>query len=264
MSQDQVVVENQISDAHSPVGMYSLPCGHLTADGELWTDIRLREITGVEEDLLASRSIPGAVKISALITNCAQQVGPVVDKQQIGQIARELTVGDRVYLMFALRRVTLGDQYPFKVKCPSCEEERLYTIDLSELDVKPMKDPKKRVFDVTLPGGKPVRFHVMTGKEEERLSKIKDQTDTLSLSILLRLDLVNGKPADMRTVKGLSLAERNFLRDQFDEAEGGIDTSIDITCSVCGNDFESEVDVGQAGFFFPSQVRKASKTNSSL
>jgi hypothetical protein len=258
-----MVIANKMEDAKSSIAVHDLPCGYIDSDGELHTEVELTEITGHEEDMLASNSTPDYKKMTVLIGRCIKRIGSITDRGQIAAIASELSIGDRTYLIFAIRRVTLGDDYPFKVKCPSCEEEGLYNIDLSELEIQEMADPKTRVFDVDLPSGKSCRFRIMTGKDEERLGKIKRLDDKLSMSMAVRMESLQGTPPTLKDVKGLGLRDRDFLRTKFDEVDGGVDTTIEIACSACGHEFEDELNPGQSGFFFPSATRKNSKRKSS-
>lgn len=258
----QVFVDNQISISKGTQGIFELPCGYLAPDGSLVTEARVREIQGTEEDLLAARNISGGKKLTQLIGNCLEQLGPMTDKPFLTRIAQELTVGDRTFLTLAIRRVTLGDVFPYEDQCPECKVKTVFSIDLSTLDVKKMPDPKQRVFDVALPSGRSARYHVMTGKDEEQLSKV-DIRDRLSAAILVRLDLLEGMPVTLDIVKGLGMRDRQFLREQFEDNEGGVDSSLELDCPNCGITFDSELDPGQTGFFFPSRVRKSSSRSTS-
>lgn len=262
-NQEAFFVQNQMAEPKSSQGVFELPCGYLTPEGELITEVKVREITGVEEDMLASRNIPSGKKVTQLIANCLERLGTITDKTELANCVRSMMIGDRVFLMMAIRRVTLGDAFPFEAKCDSCDKKNLFSVDLGELGVKKTTAASKRVFDVTLPSGKPARWHVMSGKEEESLAKFQN-LDQLSLSILVRVDLIDGQPTDMESVKALNMKDRNFLREEcFNVMEGGIETSLDLSCPQCGEAFQTELDVGQTGFFFPSRVQKSWKHNTS-
>lgn len=260
--QQEFFVTNQMSEPKGTQGVFELPCGYLAPDGSLITEVKVREITGEEEDLLAARNISGGKKLTQLIANCLERLGPVVDKPLLNRLVQDLTVGDRTFLTLAIRRVTLGDEFPFEDTCPACTTKSLFIVDLSGLDVVKMPDPRQRFFDAVLPSGKTARYHVMTGRDEEALAKV-DARDRLSAAILVRLDVIDGGPATLETVKALSMRDRQALREEFESHEGGVDTSIELDCPSCGSEFKTELDPGQAGFFFPSRVRKNSKNSTS-
>lgn len=272
-NQATMLSHRHFTEAKSTKGVYDLPCGYVDTDGSLHTEVAVKEIGGYVEDMLGDKRTPPNKKINELLARCIERVGPHVDPGRISQIALDLPIGDRAFLMFAIRMMSLGNDYSFTDKCPSCEKEKIYTVDLSELEPRPMADPKKRVHDCVLPSsGKSVRFHTMTGRDEDRLAKIakdaakKDKVGddaSLSLAILIRVDMLDGKPPGLADIQALGLRDRNFLRDQFEDTEGGIDTEVDLECPVCEHEFSREVDVSQRGFFYPSAMRKNSKLKSS-
>jgi predicted nuclease with TOPRIM domain len=129
----------------------------------------------------------------------------------------------------------------------------------TDFETKLMADPKKRVFDFVLPSMRSVRIRVSTGQDEERLSKLikrKDRMDTLSQAILMRLELLEGEKPTLEMVQSLGMRDRSFLRDKFQEVEGGIDTTIELICPACGHEWEKDFDLGTSSFFSLGGRRK--------
>ncbi len=262
-STEQMLIKAQLEQPKATQGIYTLPCGYIDEENVLHTEVELSELTGNEEDLLASPSVANNRKMGLLIGRCVKRLGTIIDRGKLAMIADNLTIGDRTYLMFALRRITLGDQYPFKSTCPSCSRESTYEVDMSQLEIKKMKDPMRRIYDATLPSGRLVRFRVLTGADENKLSSIRKMEDKLSTALVIRLEMLDGKPPTLQDIKQMSMRDRDDLRAEFDEHDGGVDTSLEMRCTLCGAEFNDEIDPGQAGFFFPSVTRKRSKTRSS-
>lgn len=252
----------QMETPKSAAGVFELPCGIYDERTQtLLREVQVREITGHEEDMLASTQIAAPQKISALLSGCVMRVGSETDRNKIGRMIMGMTVGDRVFLIFAIRRVTLGDELPVREKCPQCNTTTLFMVDLAkDMQSRPMPDPTKRVFDVTLPSGVQVRFRVSTGEDEARLAKLvkrnKQAPDALSLSLLMRLELLGDEKPSLEMVKSLGMRDRNFLRDKFQEVEGGVDTTLELECPSCGNEWEKDLDLGAASFFFPGGRRR--------
>ncbi len=281
-----MMAEAQIQEPKSTQGLFTLPCGYLDAAGVLHTEVLLREINGRDEDMLASKKTPDKKKINQLLISCIQRLGSITDRDEIAKAVPRMLIGDRIFLVVAVRRTSLGDDYPYKDKCPSCDKESLMRIDLSELEVVPMPEPMRRVFDVrmpsraacrawadtgslpaiekTTPTGNLVRFHPITGLDEETFGSVKDKEDAISKSLLARVDMLNERPPSVDELQNLTLAERQYLRDVvFDSADGGVETTLDVTCPACENEYSRELDITQMGFFFPSAARKTSKAKSS-
>lgn len=252
----------QMETAKGTKGIFDLPCGYLDpSTQELYTEVQVREITGNEEDMLASQQIPSPVKISQLLAGCVTRIGTVTDPGLIAGMVQNLTVGDRVFLIFSIRRVTLGDELPVREKCPECKTTTLFMVDLGEdLSPRAMKDPMKRVYDVELPSGKEARFRVSTGLDEANLSKLtkrqKHKADALSQALLMRLEMLGGEKPTLKMVKSLGMGDRNYLRAQFQEVEGGVDTELELECPSCGHEWEKDLDLSAANFFFPGGRQK--------
>ena len=247
--QTQQMIENPMSS----VATYELPIGYLDPEGNIHTTVEIREMTGYEEDILASKSMPPAKKMGELMARCVEAVGAVRDKDKIRQILKKLTIGDRTFLIFAIRRATFGDECPFDWTCPSCSETGTYRVNLGEFTIKNMEDPTKRQFTVTTPKGRTIIFKTLTGEDEALMERAaKNTKDALSLALMTRIVQIDGQPASLPAIKSFSMADRNFIRNKFEEMDGGVDTSMDMVCKSCMTETKSEFDF-QSGFFFPSE-----------
>lgn len=257
MSVEQLMTVQQMETPHSGQGVFELPCGYVDpVTNELYVDVEVREITGYEEDMLASDKIPAEQKMDLLIGSCVTRIGDITEPGPIKQIARNLATGDQVFLLFAIRRVTLGDMMPVREKCPSCGVTSLFQTDLGELEVKPMEDRRKRVFDVALPSGKKARYRTSTGADSLEVQKIirKSKADSISLMMMMRLEILEDEKPTLEMVKKLGMRDRQALRAAMNESEGGVDTTLELECPSCGHEWEKELNVGAQAFFFPSET----------
>jgi len=259
----QSIHEAATNKASGTVGVFELPCGYVDPDGNLHREVQVREMTGNEEDMLSSKTVPNNKKIGMLVQACLVRIGEITDRGRLNAVVNKLTVGDRVFLMFAVRRTTLGDEYPYRETCPECKFKGIFHLDLSQLEIKRMDDTAQRKYTRKLPSGRTVVFHPLLGEHEDEISKATNSTSALSLAMLLRIESIDDQPPTLQLVKNLSHRDREFLRTQFDEVEGGVETNLEMTCPQCGFEFERDLEVGQAGFFFPSSVQKDSKKRSS-
>lgn len=262
MTKEASIIANQITDARSPVAEVDLPCGYLHEE-QLHQRVMIREIGGHEEDMLGSQQIKPSAKLTELLARCVTKIGDVEDRGFIARAARKMTMGDRSWLVLKIRALTLGNVYPYTDQCPNanCGEKALFQVDLGELKFIPMPDPKRRLYEMKLPSGLAIRFHVMTGEDEESIAKF--QGDQLSRVMLARVEALDGREPSLSSIKGLSMRDREAFRAYVDEVEGGVDTEIEMTCSACGTEFSRELDIGQQGFFFPSRTQSRSKRKSS-
>lgn len=63
----------------------------------------------------------------------------------------ELTLGDRIFILLAIRSMSYGSTYEIKFKCPECEAEAPMTIDLAEFEPTYVEDEVVEPFELILP-----------------------------------------------------------------------------------------------------------------
>lgn len=255
----------EIERAKSTVDSFELPCGYLDGDGGLHTDVVVKEMTGEEEEILAARNMPVTKKINRILARCTESIGSI-GGPLVNTVIPDLTQGDRVYLLIAIRRASLGNEMPFLTKCPGCEQDARFVLDLADLETKKMPDPLIRSYDLELPkSGRKVRMKVLTGRGEEAISKASTKgVDLISTAIFVRIDSIDDKPATMKDLKSLPLMDRNFLREAWEEHEGGVDTTVEIECPSCAHEYDTDLDISQQGFFNPSATLKNWKNKHSF
>ncbi|MFA4971281.1 MAG: hypothetical protein WC683_01625 [bacterium] len=250
------------SDIRPTVLTVELPCGYLDREGSVHSELVVGEMTGYEEDLLTAKG-PVLQRLNQIILNCTHRLGNIDDRAALNAAVAALTASDRMVALLAIRRVSLGDQYEVKVQCPSpeCRDEVRYTLDLAQVEIRPMQDRTQRVWEHTLSSGRVVRWHVMTAADEEWLSaKGKRKEDTLTLGLLTRVEAIDGVPVErdrkhkeaMACLKGLPTRDRNEIRALFEQYEGHVDTVVDFACPSCQHEWRDDLNLGQPSFFFPS------------
>ena len=249
----EAIINAQIETEKPGVGVFELPLGVVLADGTRVTNVTIKELTGVEEDLLASGNSSNALQVmEKVITNCIVSLGDI-EHHLIPSMVKNMTVGDRTFLLFAIRRVTFGDTYPFDFTCPSCSHKESLQISLGSLETKVPEDPAQRVFSAISPTGMGIAYHIATGVDEAKSVSSREKGSVLSRAIMLRLDLLNGDVPTLEAVKALSMRDRMFIRKEFDANDGGVDTTLELTCSACSFETKSELEL-MPDFFFPSEM----------
>jgi hypothetical protein len=257
----------EIAEPRSGVVAGELTCGWLDERNQLHQSFVVCEMTGVEEDLLAGK---GSVlpRLNRVITNCLESLGGLSEKPTLSRAVDGLTATDRMILLVAIRRASLGDAYSTKIKCPSCGKDSHISVDLASLETRKMADPTQRSFTVTLSSGLVVQWHIMTAQDEEWLQgqrkRQSSDNELLTLAMLSRIDAVGGTrlnrvtnlPSAIEVIRGLKSRERNELRNLFTATEGFLDTNVEYECPACSANFGGDLDVAQPGFFFPQEAPK--------
>jgi len=260
-------------------GDFKLPCGYVDAAGKVFNRVYLREMTGVEDDILDDDELNVSERMTKVISNCIEKLasgstdGPSVieDKAVItAAVSDNLKAGlpfsipDRMACLLFLRRLSAGDIYKFDRKCPECGKiSKGKEVDLSSLVVSYCKDPTKRKVKVKLPrSGKFAVLKVLSAAGERRISEMRPtMKDVKSAAILARLESLDERPlsgndeVDMGVVKALPLADRRALIGTFNAMEGTIETEIEVKCAsnACGTEFKFDLDLGQVFFSNPER-----------
>ena len=175
----------------------------------------------------------------------------------------KVLVADRFYALLQIRALTFGDDYAFAVQCqsPGCRERFEWTLNLKDLPVRPLSPEAKAAFkagnrfETKLPrDGRKVWFRLMTGADEVRAAAAlkPGRGDMLITALALRIVEIEGV-ADGEKRKFLDemeMADAAALLDQFDEADGGVETAIEVECPACAGVQEVQLPF-ERGFFLP-------------
>ena len=260
MSEEKQVfkMEDSVGEVRPTLGSATLPTGLLDDNGELHTEAVFREMGGHEEDLLPSR-MPTGKKMNQLIENCLVRIGGIDNKHESwGRYVRSLVSADRLFLLVRIRMLSLGKLLRFRTTCPDCGKTFTPAVDLEDFIVKGMENPKERIWAGEFPRSKlSYKAKVTTGWDEEKMEGKKiPEKDSFSYVLLSRLVEIDGKKPTMEMVKSLSLIDRRHLRSDLASREGEIDNKVEMLCPNpdCGAEFDSEIEIGSADFFFPSET----------
>lgn len=287
-----------ITDAASEVGVYRIVGGYLDEQGVVHNEVKVRSLSGDEEELLANDSIEMLDRLIAISTACVERIGTIEDRGQIAQAIHRLPMGAHTHLLIALRRVTHWkrhkDIYEMDVRCPleGCRQVRSYAVNLGTLETFEMEDPTRREFsEELLDCGKTVKWRV-AGLPQSKIFRAVRKSNAenqmvFSMSIMARMISVDGEDVRLRLedfvqdgqrklalsrralavyemVRKWTSGDRDQLREAFLTKEPGVDTDLEFTCKACNEDFAGELDVTQKTFFFPSATSRRSKQRSSI
>lgn len=257
MTEVEMTAEDNVDPATSSYSSATLPTGLVDDEGKLHTQVVLREMTGEEEDILASRRMPVTQKLQTILERCVLSIGDIQQANpNWGRYMKSLVSGDRLFLLIQTRIASLGSDLSFDIECPNeaCKHKSSQTVSLHDFKVQGMTDPKARQWEGVLPKSKKkYKLRVLTANEEERVSKLSAMEDSGSQVLLSRLAELDGsKNVTLEQVKSLPMMDRQYLRADITKHEGVIDNKVEITCPKCGTDFSTEIDIGNAHFFFPA------------
>ncbi len=181
----------------------------------------------------------------------------------------DVLVADRMAALVAVRAATYPEPYSFPVQCEveRCREPFHWDIDLDkQLTVKPLppasieRFKNGNRFPITIPGtGHKAHFQLQTGRSEAagvKLVKARGATQLISCALYLRVPEVEGVDNRLAFFDDLDLGDANALIQAMDEADGGVETDIEIECPSCATRQQIQLPFGRE-FFLPSRKKIA-------
>jgi hypothetical protein len=171
--------------------------------------------------------------------------------------------GDRFYALLRVRATTYGEAFEFDVQChnPRCNAVIKWSLPLCDLPVKPFpkesleRVKEKRDFETTI-FNKKATFQLITGATMRRNMKaLRNNDDAIVDSLALRFLTIEGvAPHGKRAFfEDLDANELASIRASLDEADGGVETNIEVECGSCAGVSNVELPFGQE--FWAPKIR---------
>ena len=245
----------QTDPAKSPYASGTLPFGLFGEDGKLYRDFEIRELTGVEEDLLAARRMKITDRLAKVIQNCVLRIGTIEQSDpKWSEYIGSLSAPDRMFLLRHIRVLSLGEELQYQVQCPECKKKSMYTFNLMSIEFK-APEKKQKSWSGKLPrSGKEFVMQALTGEGEKKVQQYIN-SDMFTAGIWARLLSFGGKsPVSFHEIKRLSTADRAYLRQSSKENEVSIDDEVEMECVKCGHEFSEDIDMNNPSFFFPTAM----------
>jgi T4 bacteriophage base plate protein len=260
-------------------GIFILPGGYLLPDGSRHQMVKLRQLTGREEEMILDAdgiAVNGnndndyndnnknniVTLLTHILTNCIESIGPL--KEINSDVVRQLLICDRDYLLLKLRQITFGDRIDAQTQCPneSCKKPMHIDFDLRDINVQ-RKDIRKGIYSIRLSPRASYRDRknnndVKHSEIQFRLPNIADQeevaeelykekkNESKALTTLLQRCLIrvgNISEIDEDLIYSLPMLARREIDLKMQEVSPKVDLRIHVKCPECGMDYTSPFDL---------------------
>lgn len=222
--------------------------------------VKIKYLTSDEDNILYS---PELIKSGKVLDALLQQA--VVDKDLNPS---EMLIGDRNVVLVQMAKNGIGEIYnPGEViRCPHCKEVIAPDVDLNKLKLKylAVEPDEKGEYNFLLPFMNiPIKFRMLTGYDENRLSKPnmkKASKDAFKVSTnvtdkyKLQIMEVGGQRDKLyvdKLVKIMPMRDSNAFREYVKLITPGMDYDYDFVCTECESHFTAEVPL-TARLFYPN------------
>lgn len=215
------------------------------ASGEWQTRSEVRELTGGDEEYLASLETKAEITYSeymtALLKRAVVSIGHF-DIPSHPELIDHLSIGDRDILFLGIVKATYGYEREFVVTCPSCNKKNDVTINID--DDFPIQPPSLNLQEpivVELRGGHSVRLRLPNGSDSLYVSKHSTSTATQNTMMLSRCAILSPEELAGRTpdewAKSLNIADRSkMVKALLDVKAGPRMEGVNVQCAHCTAD----------------------------
>lgn len=229
-----------------------LPAGVFDAAGGVHRCVRVRELTGADEEALFDRAgrSTGPQRVSEFLSRAIESVDGLDVRVDAG-FADALQIGDRDYLLLRLRQLDLGDAVHQVMRCPACAKRVDVDLAISELPVRRLADPKA-TYRLRLAGTE-LLLRLPTGADQAAVAALalaNPAAANTRLFARLVLDVDGRGPADEATVRDWPMALRSQLAAWLEANTPGPDLFLELDCPHCQADMSYAFDLD--AFFLPS------------
>ena len=231
---------------------------------------RVRGMKVREERILADRKLAkSGGQVDELLGACWEETldpGPY-DFSDKGIDWGAVLQGDRFFALLMIRALTYGPDYGFAVSCRNCRARIEWEVDLMKLPVRQLSADSRAAFiagnrfETTIPdAGNRVWFKLLTGDDERRLPSLQRAAPDRLLSSVLAYRVLEVEGVDLKDkrafLEDLTLRDADFLVDEFDRVDCGVDTTIEVECPECREVQDVDLPFDSA-FFLPGKERTA-------
>lgn len=240
--------------------VYALPAGYVGEDGAIHAEAELAPLTGRDEEFLSGLpdDICAAAAVTALLGRCLLRVGAIEPAGE--QLARELLVRDRDFLMLKLREAIFGPRVDAVLRCRACSKPMDVNFSLADVEVE-SRPLAARYFGARLsPAGgfrdgagverREVEFRLPTGADQEAAAAaFREGESSAREQLLARLvrPPAGADESGPSFVARLPEAARAEIEEQMARLAPATEIELDGACPECGEPFETTFDL--TGFF---------------
>lgn len=241
---------------------YLLPGGYVDQAGVVHRLVELIPLSGREEEFLVENHRGESASLATVIlSRCVRRIGHISPVSE--DVAGNLLVADRQYLLLKLREVTFGDQIQAAVFCPwpDCGKKMDINFSIRDIPVRESED-KGPTYKMelspeaafTADHGEVYRelsFRLPNGGDQAAISPLVCQNEARALTILLERCIQSIGPwqnPGSELISRLSPLARLEIEQRMEAVAPQVELTMEADCPECGREFAVPFDLQE--FFF--------------
>ena len=204
--------------------------GGFWADGQLHRVAHIGPLTGILERSLAACADANQVlphSVSMVLTNAIEKIGSL---PMTAELAAQLTVGDRIFLMLQLAIRYLSDRVWLTPKCECCNNLFDVPVERSRLNVKyPEGEYPIARLEIN---GHTLELRSPNGEDQGFIAETQPEDAEM---VLLRRCVVgvDGKEPEAELLHKLLHSKRNEIETAIERLSPHVDCCVSVRCPEC-------------------------------
>lgn len=223
--------------------------------------VKIKYLTAEEDNILFSTDLIRSGKVLDVLLEQA-----VLDKDLRPD---DMVSGDRNYLLIEIRKTGFGSEYkPGDQMCGSCGQDYSPVVDLDKLTPKMLEamPDSDGLYSLEMPVTKiPIRFRLLRGSDEKRLSKMIESgqkkggmkvSKLITERYLLQIMEVNGNKDKLyisKFISAMPTKDSLFFREYNKQVEPGINLEYEFECTHCSATETKTVPINSRLFYPESE-----------
>jgi len=191
------------------------------------SSVKVRPFNFEDEKLL--RSIKKASDASRVLDTLMERCIQGVD-------VPSLVMQDKNFLLFKLRELSYGEDYPIESLCTGCGEKNELVVNLPSLGVNYYPEDKGDVITVDLPDTGVVAHIRPPRASEESLLETGDLLMTNMYRFVKKLNDYTDPSVIREFIPRITIKDLDCLRTAIFDTSYGLNTKVRYLCSNCGAD----------------------------
>jgi len=240
--QAHVAPEAPASQASTQYVGIDFPSKYLVYQGIDPTKVGIRLLKGKDEKLIAELSYD----------NFERKFAEIIRNVIVGIDPRELTIGDRLYVMLWEAINSYNKIAEIEMQCKSCLQTVTYQIDLSTLAVVELPAGFKEPCPITMSNGDIINMRLFRVKDEEKLFDVQ-KAGYKTWLYRFALSIIDEKKSDWDKVaylEELNTRDLALIRAFHEQYYHGPKMEAMVECPKCGASEVAPVPF-RLEFFFP-------------
>jgi len=190
-------------------------------------EVKIRPFTYEDERILRSvtKLNQGVKAVGTLMERCIE-----------GIPYKDLSLYDKHYLLFKLREISYGNEYPVGIECQQCGEENSLSIELDKLGVDYADEEMEYPIPVVLPDSEITAYvRCPRAKDEGILNNPSALTDSL-WKFIDKLESHSDRGIIQGFLKKTTAKDITVLRQTIFSNKIGLKTEVRFICKHCSAD----------------------------